>query len=162
MTPKSAVISITLAFVTFGANCAVAECLPAGNTGLTTERIVTSNGQLTRTKVDATGCDIGVYIGPGTERVLISGVTVTGANEHGILVQDASRITIQYSVVTGNGVASHTCPAEGPPPTGCIAENKGIELVGTSDSVVTHNLVSQNRADAVSYTHLTLPMICSV
>ncbi len=78
---------------------------------------------------------------------MISGVTVTGANEHGIFVQDASHVTIQYSVVTGNGVAGHACPAAGVPPVGCIPEDKGIELVGTSDSVVSHNLVSHNAAD---------------
>jgi len=147
MTRKSAIISITLAFITLGANCAVAACLAAGNTGLTTKLILASNQQLTGTTVTATGCDIGVYIPPGTERVLINGVTVTGANEHGIFAQDASRVTIQYSVVTGNGVASHTCPPAGPAPPGCIAENKGIELVGTSNSVITHNVVSHNLAD---------------
>src|SRR5437764_3425146 len=87
------------------------------------------------------------YTTPGTETVLISGVTVTGANEHGILVQDASRVTIQYSVVTGNVMAGHACPPSGAAQPECIAEDKGIELVGTSNSVVTHNVVSQNLAD---------------
>ena len=144
---KSATLSITLVFATLGANCAVAACLTAGNTGLTTNVILTSGQQLTGTAITATGCDIGIYIGPGTDKVLISGVTVTGANEHGIFAQDASHVTIQYSVVTGNGVAGHACPPSGTPPTGCISEDKGIELVGTSDSVVSHNVVSHNHAD---------------
>ena len=137
---------IALAFVTFAVNCAVA-CSPAGSTGLTTKIILTSNQRLTGTTVTATGCDIGIYIGPGTNNVLISGVTVSGANEHGIFVQDSSRVTIQYSVVTGNGVAGHACPAAGPAPPTCIAEDKAIELVGTSDSIVSQNVVSYNHAD---------------
>ena len=147
MTRKATILPITLVFATLGANCAVAACSPAGSTGLTTQVILTSNQQLTGTTITATGCDVGIYIGPGTDKVLISGVTVTGANEHGIFVQDASQVTIQYSVVTGNGVAGHACPPAGTPPVGCIAEDKGIELVGTSNSVVTHNVVSHNHAD---------------
>jgi hypothetical protein len=137
---------MTLMFSALGANCAGA-CSPAGNTGLTTNQILTSNQQLTGSTVNAAGCDIGIYVGPGSDKVLISGVTVMGANEHGIFVQDASHVTIQYSVVTGNGVAGHACPPSGAAPPTCIAEDKGIELVGTSDSIVSHNVVSYNRAD---------------
>jgi hypothetical protein len=147
MTRKSTILSITLMFAALGAHSAVAACLTAGSTGLTTKVILTSNQQLTGTAINATGCDIGIYVGPGTVTVLISGVTVTGANEHGIFAQDASHVTIQYSVVTGNGVAGHACPPAGAPPSGCIAEDKAIELAGTSDSLVSHNLVSFNRAD---------------
>jgi len=137
---------MTLVLSALGANCAMA-CSPAGNTGLTTSRILTSNQQLIGTTVNAAGCDIGIYVAPGSDNVLISGVTVTGANEHGILVQDASHVTIQYSVVTGNGVAGHACPPSGVAPPTCIAEDKGLELVGTSNSTVTHNVVSHNVAD---------------
>jgi hypothetical protein len=146
MTTKLTLFSIALASATVGANCALA-CSPAGNTGLTAKVILTSNQQLTGTTIAANGCDIGVYVAPGSDKVLISGVKITGANEHGIFVQDASHVTIQYSVVTGNGVAGHACPPAGPAPPTCIAEDKGVELVGTSDSTITHNVVSQNRAD---------------
>lgn len=49
--------------------------------------------------------------------------------------------------MTGNGVAGIACPASGPAPSGCINEDKGIELVGTSDSTVSYNVVSHNHAD---------------
>jgi len=146
MTAKTTITTLTLAFATIGANLAVA-CTPAGTTGLTAKTILTSNQQLIGTTITATGCDIGIYVGPGAENVLISGVTVAGANEHGIFVQDASRVTIQYSVVTGNGLMGHACPASGAAPPTCIAEDKAIELAGTSNSVITHNVVSFNRAD---------------
>lgn len=145
MTRKSTILA--LVFATVGAHGAVAACLTAGSTGLTTKMILTSGQQLIGSVITAAGCDIGIYIGPGTQGVLISGVTVTGANEHGIFVQDASHVTIQYSVVTGNGAAGHACPPSGTPPVGCINEDKGIELVGTSDSAVSHNVVSHNTAD---------------
>jgi hypothetical protein len=148
MTGKSTILSITAVFAALGMNCGVAAaCSTAGSTGLTAQTILTSNQQLIGTTINASGCDLGIYIAPGSENVLISGVTVTGANEHGIFVQDASQVRIQDSVVTGNGVAGHACPPGGAPPSGCIAEDKAIELVGTKDSVVTHNLVSDNHAD---------------
>lgn len=143
---KLTLLSIAL-IATLGANCAFAACSAAGSTGLTAATILTSRQQLTGTTVNATGCDIGIYVSPGSDNVLISGDTVTGANEHGIFVQDSSHVTIQYNVVTGNGVAGHACPPSGPAPTGCIAEDKGVELVGTSDSVVSQNVVSHNLAD---------------
>jgi hypothetical protein len=144
---KLTILSITLLFALVGANCAAAACVPAGTTGLTTAVILTSNQQLTGTTVNATGCDVGIFVAPKSDKVLISGVTVTGANEHGIFVQDSSRVTIQYSVVTGNGVAGHACPPSGTAPPECIAEDKAVELVGTSDSVVSQNVVSHNHAD---------------
>ena len=143
---NSTILSTTLLFATLGIHGAVA-CSPAGSTGLTASTILVSNQQLTGTTINAAGCDVGIYVGPGATNVLISGVTVTGANEHGIFVQDASHITIQYSVVTGNGVAGHACPPSGVAPPTCIAEDKGVELVGTSNSTITHNVVSYNRAD---------------
>jgi hypothetical protein len=65
---------------------------------------------------------------------------------HGIFVQDASHISIKDSTATENGVARHACPTPTSPPP-CIHEDKAIELVGTSDSVVSNNVVSHNVAD---------------
>lgn len=114
----------------------LSTCAPAGTTGLTAS-IVATSGQRIEGSVDATGCDVGIYVGPGVEHVVIDGATVTGANDHGIFVQDTSHVTIEDSTVTGNGVA----PTEG------IAENKAVELVGTTDSVVRDNTVTGNLAD---------------
>jgi parallel beta-helix repeat protein len=113
-----------------------ASCVPAGSTGLTAF-VVASSGQTVSGTIDATGCDVGVYVGPGTTGVRITGATISGANDHGIFVQDVSGITIKYNTVTGNGVN----------PNSAIAENKAVELVGTSFAVVEHNTVSHNVAD---------------
>ena len=124
------------------------SCSPAGNTGLTAARVVGhSHVTISGKTINATGCDLGVYVKPGVSYVTITGTTVTGANQHGIFVQDASHITITHDLVTENGVAGNACPPGGPPPPGCIPEDKGIQLVGTTDSVIAHNVVSNNTAD---------------
>ena len=116
-------------------SAAASSCSAAGSTGLTAAVVVTSS--VSGISVNATGCDIGLYVPPGTSGITISGVTVTGANDHGIFVQDASDITITGSTVEGNGVA----------PTSGIGDNKALMLVGTSDSTVTGNTVTGNLAD---------------
>jgi len=117
------------------ATAASASCVPAGSTGLTAAMVQTTN--LSGATVDASGCDIGIYVPPGTSGITITGVTVTGANDHGIFVQDASDITISNSTIENNGVA----------PTPGINENKAVELVGTSGSTVSGNTVTGNVAD---------------
>lgn len=121
-------------------------CSPAGGTGLTASMIATSHQTISGITINAAGCDVGIYIGPGTNHVDISGVTVTGANDHAIFAQDASQITVENSFVSGNGLAPHTCAFPGAPGP-CIAENKAIQFVGTTNSQITGNVVSHNSAD---------------
>lgn len=124
-----------------------ASCTSAGSTGLTAA-ISASHGQYITGTINATGCDIGVYVGPGASGAVIAHATVTGANDHGIFVQDASNVTIYGNTVEGNGVSPHSCPAAPAQPTGpCISEDKAIELAGASHSTVEDNVVVNNRAD---------------
>jgi hypothetical protein len=121
------------------------SCVPAGGTGLTAHVIAASHQTITGGTIS--GCDIGIYVGPGTHDVVINGVKVTGVNDHGIFVQDASYVTIENSLVTatGNkGTGSHSCNYISSP---CIAEDKAIQLVGTTHSVVENNIVTNNMAD---------------
>jgi parallel beta-helix repeat protein len=111
-------------------------CLPAGGTGLTAA-VVATTGQIVTGTIDATGCNVGVYVGPWASSVVISGATITGAKDHGIFIQDTSNVLVENSTVSGNGVS----------PTPGIPENKAIELVGTSYSVVRNNIVTGNMAD---------------
>ena len=138
---------LTFSFMAILATPVVAadpSCTPAGSTGLTAAVVATSGQKITGT-IDATGCDVGVYVGPGTTHVTITKATISGANDHGIFVQDAKYIRITNNVVTGNQVNPHVdCPAGAPPSVGCIAEDKAIELVGTSFSVIARNTVSYN------------------
>jgi parallel beta-helix repeat protein len=122
-------------------------CVAAGSTTLTAAMVVSSSQVISGTTINAAGCDIGIYVSPGISGVTISGVTVTGAGQHGIFVQDANQITIENNLITGNGVATRVCPPSGTPPPGCIPENKAIQLVGTSNSVIMSNDVTNNSGD---------------
>lgn len=119
-------------------------CAAAGTTGLTAAVVATPHERISGT-IDATGCDIGVYVGPGVFGVKITGATITNANDHGIFVQDTSGTMISGDVVVHNGLASHKCSASVPPP--CIPEDKAIELSGTSHVTVRDTMVVGNIAD---------------
>jgi hypothetical protein len=107
--------------------------------------VVATPNQIITGTVNAAGCDLGIYVGPGSDGVVIANATVTGANDHGILVQDVSTVLIENSIITGNGVAGHICPSG--KTTNCIVDDKEVELVGTNHSVVKGNTVSFNLAD---------------
>jgi hypothetical protein len=109
-------------------------CQPAGTTGLTTSWIAKSGERIQNVLINAAGCDVGIYVGPGANGVTISHVVVTGANEHAIFAQDVKDLTIRGSTVYNNSF--HTYPA--------IAENKAIEVVGTWHATLIDNTVVNN------------------
>jgi hypothetical protein len=139
-------LSLILAMTLFGATGLVRAsiCSAAGNTGLTALVVANSN-QIITGMLSASGCDVGVYVGPGVEGVVIANATITGANDHGILVQDTSNVVIENSLITMNGVASHICAT--PRSTNCIVDDKEVELIGTQHSTVKGNTVTFNSAD---------------
>jgi parallel beta-helix repeat protein len=105
-----------------------------GGTGLSAAIVATSGQTInTTTPIDATGCDIGIYVGNSAPGVTIEGVTVSGANGAGILAEDTTGVTIENSTVTGNG--------DSPPD---VAQAFGISLFGVSGSTVTNNTVTNN------------------
>src|SRR5665213_2327968 len=48
---------------------AATTCAAAGSTGLTSALVATSSQQITGQTVDASGCNIGIYIGPNVTNV---------------------------------------------------------------------------------------------
>lgn len=114
---------------------------PAGSTGFDAAIVAISGQKITGT-IDASGFDVGIYIGPGVRNVKVIGATVTGANDEGILVQDAANIVIKNSTISGNGVDPDLDSNGGP-----LTENKGIVLAGTINSLVKNNIVENNMAD---------------
>ncbi len=134
-------VMMVLAFSPGLARASAPTCPAAGSTGLTAAFIATPN-QLISGSIDATGCDVGIFVGPGITGVVIAGATVSGANDHGIFAQDTSGLVVIGSTIKGNGVHPHSCDL---PHTGvCIAEDKALELAGTSNSLIAHNNVSNN------------------
>ena len=111
------------------------DCSTAGTTGLNA-LIIAHSGQTITGAVDASGCDIGIYVGPGVHGVTVARATVSGANDHGIFVQDTSHFVLRDSTITGNGVAPLSCDFHAPP---CILEDKAVELAGVSQSLIVHN-----------------------
>ena len=114
-----------------------ATCVQAGPSGLTATMVVASGQTVTNQTVDATGCDIGIYLAPGTTGVTLNGVTVSGADNHGIYGQDVSNILIENSTVQGNGLNKNPN----------INEDKAIELDGATGSTIENNTVQNNVAD---------------
>lgn len=106
-----------------------------------TAAIIATSGQTINYPVNATGFDVGIYVGPDVHDVTITGAKVSGANFIGILVQDAKDIVIKNSKITGNGVS---------PSIGSNTEYKGIVLAGTKNCVVAGNTVNNNLHGGIS------------
>jgi hypothetical protein len=97
-------ISGTAACLLAGSALAAPSALAAGPlpNGFTA-KVIARSGQTITGPVDATGFDLGIYIGPGVHGVRVVRARVTGANAQGILVQDTSDVVIERSTVEGNG-----------------------------------------------------------
>ena len=105
------------------------------------------------TAIDAAGLANGVYIdgidNPGLANVVVGGFQVQNAKFEGILVADASRITIVGNRVFNNNksliVSPLSCPGL---PSFETSENddcgQGIHLTGVDHSIVAHNIVFGN------------------
>ena len=109
------------------------------------------------TIIDANGLINGINVdgfhNTGLSHVIISGFTVANANQQGILVTNASDVTITGNHVIGNDRSLQPFANGGPacpgiPPYLAGGENmdcgEGINLSGVSDSIVSGNLVERN------------------
>ena len=136
-------IALILAAVAFPWTASAKPLPPVPPNGLTAYISATS-GQAITGYINATGKDIGIYIGPGVENVKVKNATIFGANYEGILVQDTSNIDITNNTISNNGIHSlylldPTKPASVPPDTTnpqVITEGKAIELVGTTNCLI--------------------------
>lgn len=126
------VLVLALGVTTPAGTAFAGSTLPNGFTA----KVVAQSGQTISGNIDAKGYDLGIYIGPGVQNVKVVGAKVTGANDEGILVQDASDSLIENSTVKGNAVNPFST-AEG-------TEVKAISLAGTRNVLVEHNTVEGN------------------
>jgi parallel beta-helix repeat protein len=105
------------------------------------------------TIIDATALANGVFIdgidNPGLSDVVVSGFSVRNANFEGILVANASSVTVSGNLVSGNDkalvVATPACP--GIPvfeTTEGFDCGEGIHLMGADHSIVADNMVEHN------------------
>jgi hypothetical protein len=109
------------------------------------------------TVIDATGSSNGVHVdgfdNAGLSRVIIRGFTVQNANHQGILVTNASDVTILENRITGNDRALQLNSNAAPSCPGLPAYlaafqgmdcGEGVQLSGVTNSTVTDNVVDHN------------------
>ncbi len=131
---------------------AAPTCLAAGSTGLTAAIVATTANKIIdqttvgSPTVDATGCDLGIYVGPGVSGVTIGGssasegLTISGANDTGIFVeQQPAGVIIENDTVQNNGVN----------PNPKIQSFGGIVLAGVTDGSVENNTIVNNGGGGV-------------
>ena len=118
----------------------VSPSFAANTTGLAAAVVATKGRVITGT-INATGFDIGVYVGPGVTGVVIKNAKVFGANAHGIFIQDTHSVIVKDSEIYGNGN-----PAAG------VASGKAIVLSGTEDCLIIDNKVHDNWGGGIEVT----------
>lgn len=125
-----------------------ASCTPdVGNTGLSAAVVAHAHQSISHQMVDATGCDIGIYVGAGARHVTIRSTTVTGANFQGIFAEKTSHLRITHSTVTGN--AFNTIDPSAPPLPGSgvhswVGQAFAISIFGVRYATVSDNSVHDN------------------
>jgi hypothetical protein len=137
-----------LGLATAGAAQAQASCTAdVGGTGLSAAVVAHAHQQISRKVVDATGCDIGIYVGAGAKHVSIRSTRVTGANFQGIFAEKTKYLTISHSTVTGNAFNTIDPSAPALPGSGVhswVGQAFGISLFGVSHATVWGNKVHDN------------------
>ena len=116
-----------------------AVCTAAGSTGLTAAMIATNGQTITGATVNATGCDIGIYVGSAVNGVTITGTSVTGAGSEAILAEDNSGLTISSSTISGNSVNVNTK----------IPDGHAVMLDGVVGATITNNTISNNSSGGI-------------
>ena len=105
------------------------------------------------TIIDATGLSNGIYIdgldNPGLSNVVVTGFTVENANFEGILVTNASFITVWENEVRNNDTSLEpsipACPGIPDFETGEAFDcGEGVHLIGVDHSTVASNTVENN------------------
>lgn len=135
------IVGVILAVVLALGFSLVTNAAPLLPNGLTAKVIATS-GQIISGNIDATGYDVGIYIGPGVRNVIVTRATVSNANDEGILVQDTSNICITDSTISNNGNTGNTHSS--------FTEDKAIVLAGTTKCLVKNNTVQDNGHGGIS------------
>ena len=105
------------------------------------------------TIIDATGLPNGIYVDgldhPGLSNVVVTGFTIENANFEGVLITNASDITIKNNRVLNNDtsldVDAGTCPGQPPFESGEDFDcGEGVHLLGVEFSVLSDNVIEGN------------------
>lgn len=105
------------------------------------------------TMIDATGLPNGIYVdgldNPGLNNVVVSGLTIENAKYEGVLITNASDITIKNNHVLDNDVSLNieaaTCPGQPSFESGEDFDcGEGVHLLGVEFSVLSDNVIEGN------------------
>jgi len=108
---------------------------------------------MTTTIINASGLSNGIYVdgldNEGLTNVVVTGFTVENANYEGILITNASGVTISANHVINNDVklsiSVPTCPGQPSFETGEDFDcGEGIHLTGVDHSIIADNVVEKN------------------
>src|SRR6185312_7740621 len=99
----------------------------------TSAAIVATSGQTITGTIDATGCDVGVFVGSGVSNVTVT-ATIHDANKVGVLADGATNVTVTGSTISNIG--NHTGASFDP--NGVQAGN-GIRFTNSSTGSVSNN-----------------------
>jgi len=103
--------------------------------------------------IDATGLSNGIYVdgldNPGLRNVVVSGFTIENANYEGVLITNATNITIKGNRVldndTGLNIDEDTCPGQPPFESGEDFDcGEGVHLLGVNYSTLANNIIEGN------------------
>jgi parallel beta-helix repeat protein len=103
--------------------------------------------------IDASGLPNGIYVDgldhPGLSNVLVSGFTIENAKYEGILVTNASDITVKGNRVLNNdtslNIEAATCPGQPSFETGEDFDcGEGVHIMGVSYSTIADNVIANN------------------
>lgn len=109
-----------------------------------------SNQVISHKTINAAGCDVGIFVQPGSRNVVITKNDVSGAGIHGIFVQDSSRVTVSWNSVHDNGAGVPAVSCDFVHNAPCVAEGKAIQFDGTSNSIISHNTVTNDGFGGIS------------
>ncbi|HET8601705.1 MAG TPA: right-handed parallel beta-helix repeat-containing protein [Segeticoccus sp.] len=152
---KSLVVgAVAASTALIGISAGTAQAAPAsgctpnvGNSGLSAAVVAHAGQRIVHRSIDATGCDIGIYVGHGASDVLIRSVWVHGANFQGIFAEKTWNLTVEHSLVNNNGF--HTIDPSAPPLPGSgvhsfVGQAFAISVFGVQHAMVSDNVVFHN------------------
>ncbi|HEX4921072.1 MAG TPA: right-handed parallel beta-helix repeat-containing protein [Candidatus Bathyarchaeia archaeon] len=139
------VLALSMAPFAIPYSHAAPSCSPAGSSGLTTLMVAKSGQRISSQTINAAGCDVAIFVPPGSKNVVITRDDISGAGIHGIFVQNSFNILITKNNVHDNsaGVPAVSCDfvKSGP----CVNEGKAIQLDGASNSMVSDNKITNDQ-----------------
>jgi hypothetical protein len=131
--------ALAVAAVGLASPAQAAVCTPAGTTGLTAATIATNGQTITGVNLNATGCDVGIYVGSGINNVTITGTTVSGANDEGILAEGNTGLMVTASSIINNTVN----------PNMSIPDGHAVMLDGVVNASITNNTITGNNSGGI-------------